>query len=189
MNHEHVHDESHEGHADAQPGGLASERRPGELAFTIVLVAFSGFLLWEAYGISGFEALSGPGAIPMATTFVMLVSAVILLFKAARLKLTADETFMVDITPPLVLVLAAFLVVYGLLLKPLGFLPTSALFLVASIKILARRSWGFTITVGLGSLLLIYLIFRIVFSVLIPAGIIPEAEIIQFFRNLFAGGA
>jgi hypothetical protein len=34
----------------------------------------------------------------------------------------------------------------------------------------------------------IWLIFRIVFSVLMPAGIVPEAEFIQFFRGLSGGG-
>ena len=35
---------------------------------------------------------------------------------------------------------------------------------------------------------MIWLVFRIVFTVLMPAGIVPEAEFIQIFRNLFNGG-
>jgi hypothetical protein len=79
------------------------------------------------------------------------------------------------------------LVAYALLLKPLGFLPTSALFLVASVKFLSRRSWAFTLAVSLGSLLAIYLVFRIVFTVLMPAGIVPAGDMIQFFRDLLPG--
>ena len=41
-------------------------RRPGEAIFSIILAAFSAFLLWTAYGISGFDALSSPGEIGRA---------------------------------------------------------------------------------------------------------------------------
>ena len=37
-------------------------------------------------------------------------------------------------------------------------------------------------------LIVVWLIFRIVFTVLMPAGIVPEGEIIQVFRNLIGGG-
>ena len=53
-------------------------RRPGEGVFTLVLAAISLFLLWSAYGISGFEALSSPGALPMATAATMVVTALII---------------------------------------------------------------------------------------------------------------
>ncbi|HAV07647.1 MAG TPA: tripartite tricarboxylate transporter TctB family protein, partial [Rhodobacteraceae bacterium] len=49
--------------------------------------------------------------------------------------------------------------------------------------------WLWVVTVALSSLLVIWLIFRIVFTVLMPAGVVPEAEIIQVFRNLMQGGA
>ena len=185
---EHHHDSSRDGSSDATPGGMADMRRPGETVFTGILVLASLGLLWSAYGISGFEALSGAGSVPMATTAVMVITALIIFIRTLKLPRTKDETVMQDITPPLVIVLTFFLIAYGLLLKPLGFLPTSALFLIASIKILSKRSWSFTITVSLGSLVFIYLVFRIVFTVLMPAGIVPEAEMIQMIRNLLSGG-
>ena len=51
-------------------------RRPGELAFALFLAAASTGLLWSAYGIAGFEALSSPGAVPMATTAIMVVASI-----------------------------------------------------------------------------------------------------------------
>ena len=45
-----------------------------------------------------------------------------------------------------------------------------------------------TVLVSAFSLLLVYLVFRIVFTVLMPSGIVPEGEMIQWFRNLFHGG-
>lgn len=181
--------EHHDGTSDATPGGEADKRRPGELAFAAVMLAASLGLLWNAYGIAGFSALSSPGAIPMATTFAMAISAAIISFKTARLPLDRAETLARDILPVTVILFAALLVLYGILLKPFGFLPTSALFLVIAIKFLGKRSWHWTLGVALSSLVLIWLVFRIVFTVLMPAGIVPEAEFIQFFRGLMAGSA
>lgn len=186
---ERIDPEHHDGTSDATPGGEDTQRRPGELTFGVMMFAVSLFLLWNAYGISGFEALSAPGSVPMATTLVMAVTAGIIVYRTARLPVDTTESIARDILPVVVLVFAAFLVAYGLLLRPLGFLPTSALFLFAAIKILAKRGWAWTLVISIGSLAVIWLIFRIVFTVLMPAGIVPEAEFIQFFRNLTNGGA
>lgn len=186
---EHIDPEHHDGTSDATPGGEEDRRRPGELVFGIVMLLGSLILLWSAYGISGFEALSAPGSVPMATTLVMVITAALVVFKTAKLPLDRAESVAKDILPPVVLIFAALLVAYGVLLRPLGFLPTSALFLIVAIRVLGQRGWGWTIFVSLGSLLLIWLIFRIVFTVLMPSGIVPEAEFIQLFRNLLNGGA
>ncbi|WP_146591288.1 tripartite tricarboxylate transporter TctB family protein [Puniceibacterium confluentis] len=181
--------EHHDGTSDATPGGYENDRRPGELGFALFMLAASLGLLWSAYDISGFEALSAPGAIPMATTLAMVITALIIALRTARLPLIRGEGFVKDILPGTVVVMTLFLIAYALLLRPLGFLPTSALFLVAAVKLLSGRGWAFTLTVSLGSLVAIWLIFRIVFSVLMPAGIVPEAEFIQMFRNLLGGKA
>lgn len=186
---QHIDPEHHDGTSDATPGGEVDRRRPGELVFAGLMLLASLGLLWSAYGISGFEALSGAGSVPMATTFVMVIASVVVLLKTAKLPLDRTETLARDILPLTVVLFAVALVVYGILLKPLGFLPTSALFLILAVKYLARRGWLWTLGVSLGSLVAIWLIFRIVFSVLMPAGILPEAEFIQFFRNLFQGEA
>ena len=159
-------------------------RRPGEAAFATLMALASLFLLWNAFGISRFEALSAPGAIPMATTFAMLVTATIVLVKTLRAPVDTRETFFRDILPPNVILTTVMLVAYAFALKPIGFLPTSAVFLIASIRLLGRRSWGFSIGIGLLSLLGLYLVFRIVFTVLMPAGIVPEGEILAWFHRL-----
>ncbi|NIZ10909.1 tripartite tricarboxylate transporter TctB family protein [Pseudooceanicola sp. HF7] len=179
----------HDGTSDAAPGGYEEERRPGELVFGVLLLLASLGLLWSAYGISGFQALSGPGTVPMAVTLAMVISAALIVLRTARLPKVSGETVLKDILPVTVMIVAALLVCYGVLLRPLGFLPTSALFLIVSIKMLSGRGWGWTLFIALGSLLLVWLIFRIVFTVLMPVGVVPEAELIQVFRNLFAGGA
>ena len=174
--------------AVASPGADPVPRRPGEAVFAVVLVGLSLTLLWGAFDISGFEALSAPGSVPMATTAVMVVTAGLVLLRTLRLPRGATETVRRDILPGTVVATAGLLVAYALLLRPLGFLPTSALFLIGTIRMLGRRSWVFTLATALGSLLAIYLVFRIVFTVLMPAGIVPEGEILQWVRSLLSGG-
>ena len=57
--------------------------------------------------------------------------------------------------------------------------------LLGLIKLFSARSWGFSISAAAGSVALIYIIFRLVFSVLMPAGIVPEGEILAAIGHLF----
>ncbi|MCI4665104.1 MAG: tripartite tricarboxylate transporter TctB family protein [Neomegalonema sp.] len=183
-----IENEQHSGSSDATPGGYENKRRPGEIVFTLVLLAASIGLLWNAYGISGFEKLSAPGTVPMAATGVMVLSVLIILARTVQLKRVMSERLGKHILPWVVVIFVLMLGGIASLLEPLGFVPTAALFLIAGVKILARRGWGFTFAVSLGSLLLIWLIFRVVFTVLMPEGVFPEAEIVQFFRDLTKSG-
>jgi hypothetical protein len=178
----------HDGTSDATPGGYPAERRPGELGFALFLSLASAILLYNAHAISGFDALSAPGSVPMATTAAMLITALIVTWRTARLPKVTTETLSRDILPVTVLIFAGFLVAFGLLLKPLGFLPTAALFLIAAIKILSPWGWPRTVVTALGALALIWIVFRVIFTVLLPSGVVPEAEVIQFFRALLSGG-
>ncbi|MEP5729292.1 MAG: tripartite tricarboxylate transporter TctB family protein [Sulfitobacter sp.] len=163
-------------------------RKPGELAFAVFLAGASLLLLWSAYGISGFESLSAPGAIPMATTATMVVTSIIILKRAIATKAGLDGSFFGTVFPVRIALIVGMLLACAVALQPLGFLPTSALFLVLSIKYLSNRSWAFSISIGLVSLICIYLVFRIVFTVLMPAGIVPEGQMLAWVRNLLSGG-
>lgn len=163
-------------------------RRPGEAVFTVFLLLASLFLFWSAYGIAGFEALSSPGAIPMAASAAMIITAAIITVQTFRKPGNSGELLHRQILPLSVLVTVALITVYAFLLKPLGFLPTSFLFLIVAIKFLSRRSLAFTLGTATLSVALIYLVFRLIFSVLMPEGIVPEGEIIAWMRNLSAGG-
>ena len=160
-------------------------RRPGELGFNLFIIAASLFLLHHAYGIAGFDALSSAGAVPMVTTGLMTLCGVIILRQNLRKPGKTAETISRDILPLPVIVTIATITAYAVLLKPLGFVPTSFLFLLGLIKLFSARSWGFSISAAAGSVALIYIIFRLVFSVLMPAGIVPEGEILAAIGHLF----
>ncbi|GGH59221.1 tripartite tricarboxylate transporter TctB family protein [Frigidibacter albus] len=162
-------------------------RRPGELVFTIIMVLGSLFLLWSAYGISGFEALSAPGAIPMVTAATMAICALMILRDTLRRSPVTGEKLERDILPMPVVVTIVMITAYALLLKPLGFVPTSFIFLTVMIRYLARCTFARAVLLSVVIVAVIYLVFRVVFTVLMPAGIVPEAEIIAWVSGLFAG--
>lgn len=164
-------------------------RRPGELVFNLVMAVGSVALLWSAYGISGFEALSAPGAIPMVTSAVMLVCAGLILWDTLRRPLSKSEKIERDILPIKVVGTIALVIAYALVLKPLGFLPTSFLFLTLMIRFLAGSNLMRAALIAFVSVLVIWLVFRLIFTVLMPPGIVPEAEIIAWVKALFAGKA
>lgn len=161
------------------------KRRPGELLFTLVMLLASLGLLYSAYGISGFEALSAPGAVPMATTAVMVIAAALVLRETLRKAPDGARRFSHEILPPVVIVTIAMIAGYAVLLRPLGFLPTSVLFLLVMVRFLSRRSWAFCLAVSLGTVALIWAVFRLIFSVLMPQGIVPEGRFVAFITALF----
>lgn len=165
------------------------KRRAGETGFAVFLVVLSLFIGWQAYGISGFEALSSPGSFPMAVAAVMTVSALIVLLKTLRIREHDGSRLLRDILPVPILVLIAMIAAYAAALQPLGFLPTSLIFLTVAIRFLAKRGLMRSFVIAVGSLALIYIVFRLVFSVLMPAGIVPEGEILAWFGHLFDGSA
>ncbi len=56
-----------------------------------------------------------------------------------------------------------------------------------SVLILSRRGLWYSAWVSLVCLAAVYVIFRLVFSVLMPEGIVPEREILAFIAHLFEG--
>lgn len=162
-------------------------RRPGEVVFNAGLVLGSLVLLWSAYGISGFESLSAPGVIPMVASAVMLICAGLALRDTLRKPATTTETVARHILPMPVIVTILAILGYALALRPLGFLPTSLVFLTGLIAYLTRYSLLRSALLSVLIVGVIYLLFRIVFTVLMPPGIVPEAEIIAWVRALFAG--
>lgn len=162
-------------------------RRPGEAVFTLLFLGFSLLLLLKAYDIDGLSSLSSAGAVPMGAAAVMVYSAAVIAWKTFKSDSDKTETFSANIMPRDVWIGVVLIVAYAFLLVPLGFLPTSFLFLAVMIKLLSGRSVWFAIWTSALSVLLIYLVFRIVFLVLMPEGVVPEGRIISAIAAMFGG--
>lgn len=153
-------------------------RQPGEIVFTLLMVAGSVFMLWEAYGISRFESISSAGVFPMFATGVMVISALVALSKALGLPRAQQEKesqglihqFAQRIAPPVLVGFTAVIAAYMLMLEPLGFVLASYLFLMVSMWLLGSRRWGLNLLVSAVTLGVIYLIFQSAFSVQLPKG-------------------
>lgn len=170
-------------------------KRPGETTFNVIMLLLSLILAWQAYEISGFSSVSSPGAFPTAAAAVMVLAAIIVVFSDLRRPREAQGTlaergqaFSTQITPTVVSVFAGFVIGYATVLDLLGFLPASFLFLLAAIQFLHRGSIVFSVGVSLLSLFVIYVIFRLIFQVVLPEGIVPEAEIMAWIEQLFRFG-
>ena len=164
-------------------------RKPGETGFNILLLLGSIFLFYQAYKIAGFSALSSPGAIPMAASAVMVISACIIVVKdLARPKAEGGaKAFFTQILPFTIAVMCGLIILFAVVLQKLGFVLTGLLFLWVSIWFLQKRSPLSAALIALLCVVIIYVLFRLIFQVILPEGMIPEREIIASIKHFFAG--
>lgn len=145
-----------------------------------LVVLFSGFMLWAAYGISKFESITSAGMFPMWCALTMLVTGLINLVKVARAKLENPTGagpvahFFGAIMPSKMAVFALMVAIYVVVLESLGFLLSSYLFLVVAMTVLGSRRIGLNALVALLSLAAIYVVFQTAFSVILPPGTLIE---------------
>jgi hypothetical protein len=152
---------------------------PGETAFGYLMLAFSLFLLYQTYKIAGFSSISSGGAYPMFAAALMVIgSAAIVIRNRRSPKVEASgpteewRRFRREVAPPYPLVgYVGIIVLYMLLIEPLGFNISSFLFLFGSFAYLYRKGIWLALGLSFGSVVIIYVVFRLVFRV-----ILPEAE-------------
>ena len=152
------------------------QRRPGELVFIAVLIAFSLAASWQAFEISGFSNIAGPGVFPMLAAGTMLVSSLAILrgsmadAPASTASASLAKRFVREIMPMRLVVIIVMIVAYVVAMPKIGFVMSSGGFLFAMLVYLWRQNIVFSLLVSSGSLTLIYLIFRILFQVVLPQG-------------------
>ncbi|MDX9861344.1 MAG: tripartite tricarboxylate transporter TctB family protein [Rhodospirillales bacterium] len=152
---------------------------PGETAFGYLMLAFSLFLLYQTYTIAGFSSISSGGAYPMFAAALMVISSLVVVVRnrcSPKVEATgpAEEwrRFRHEVAPPYPLIgYIGIIVLYMLLVEPLGFNLSSFLFLFGSFAYLYRRGIWLALGLSIGSVVVIYIVFRLVFRV-----ILPEAE-------------
>ncbi len=149
-------------------------RLPGELAFCALLLGLSLFLLWQAYGISGFESLTSAGMFPMLASATMVVTGAVFVRQSLRRGPAQSagqwQAFVAQVTPPIWLGFALAVCLYMLALPRLGFVGASFLFLLLSMRFLGSRRWWLNAGLSAASLAAIYVVFQTIFSVVLPQG-------------------
>ncbi|MBM3336332.1 MAG: tripartite tricarboxylate transporter TctB family protein [Betaproteobacteria bacterium] len=148
-------------------------RKPGEVTFTVLMLVGSAFLLWQSFGISGFQSWSSAGMFPMLAAATLLVTGLLTVRHLLRRPAAPDSgarAFFAQIAPLQLLGGVGAVAAYMLMLQPLGFLPSSLLFLFLSMRLFGSERWGLNLSVSVASLAAIHLVFSTVFSVVLPKG-------------------
>ncbi|NVK41356.1 MAG: tripartite tricarboxylate transporter TctB family protein [Oceanospirillaceae bacterium] len=162
-------------------------KAPGELFFSLILLLVSCVLFWQAYQIDEFSSLKSPGAFPMAAAAVMFVTSSITFYNTAVKHFRVDGLAKkrISIMPLPVVIILATLLAFAVVVESVGFLITAYVFLFITIKFLYQSGFLKTAALSLAVLAVIYVVFRLVFQVVLPEGIVPEREIIAWFESLF----
>ena len=158
------------------PGTLMTSqtphRRPGELAFALLIVVFSVAAFWQSYGISGFSGKTTPGVFPMIASGLMVISSVVILISAMRIPGPPDGSpgFLAEILTLRHIVVISLVLAYVLMMPLIGFVASSAVFLFCAFQFLWRKHPLLMLALTGATLAIIYVIFREVFQVVLPQG-------------------
>ncbi|MEZ5534593.1 MAG: tripartite tricarboxylate transporter TctB family protein [Thiolinea sp.] len=167
------------------------KKHPGESVFGWLMLGFSLFMFYQAYQIAGFSALSSPGSIPLAASAIMIIAACLIVIQNTT-RPAADRGFTAfreQIIPASVAVFCGLILVFAVVLKTVGFILTAFTFLLLSIWFLHKRGFIPSLLLALVSIVLVYIVFRLVFQVVLPEGIVPERDIMAAIGRFFSGGA
>jgi hypothetical protein len=164
-------------------------RKPGETVFVVLLLALAILLFWQAYRISGFSALSSPGAFPLIATGAMVMAASVTLARTLALPAATlpPGSFRREVLPNVVGIFAGIVFLYGAALERVGFILSSLVFMFLGIWLLEGRGPKRAAALALLTVACIYVIFRLIFSVLLPEGVLPERRIIAIIGDILTG--
>ncbi len=150
-------------------------RHPGELVFTLLLIAGTLLVGREALRISGLSGPSSPGFGPLAMVAVVLLGLAYAAVRALLDRPAEREPIVVRlrrlgaaVLPPPVLGAVPVLVLYLIGLELVGFVLATFLFLLVSIVLLDRGRPIRAALVAAGTVGIIWLLFQQIFQVLLP---------------------
>ena len=149
--------------------------RAGENIFAWLMMAFSLFVLIQAYLISGFSSISSAGMFPMIAAAIMVLTMALVLLNNARLAKpdAADlkdelQQAAKEVLPTVFLVYTGIIIGYMLLIQPLHFLPSSFAFLLVSMIFLKGSTVLKSLIISTLMLACIYIVFQYFFRVVLP---------------------
>lgn len=160
-------------------------RHPGEAFFSLAVLIGSVYLFWQSFYIADAGSLSSPASLPIAASSIMVISGCIVTIKTLRMPLHPELRFSHHIFPPILALVMALLLMFGLALEPIGFLISAFCFLLLGFVLLHRGKMLWNIGLAIACLALVYLIFRLIFQVVLPEGIVPEREWLAWLSQWF----
>jgi len=148
------------------------------------IALLGGWFLWQAVSLRegpGYAAV-GPRVFPIIVGLGFLVSGLPLLLsrrsRVLRAAAPADESANSDLAPPAdwptLASMAVLLAIYITVFLHLGFIISSAAFLVAGAWVLGSRSWPRDVAAGLLLSLVTYVVFTRLLGLDLPSGPLEE---------------
>jgi hypothetical protein len=151
-----------------------SKLRAGEFHFNVIILCLSVIVCVLAYQISGLK-LSAPGTFPLASSAVMVLAMLSVLWGDRKKQRENQEGFRNEIRQAIKEVLTRNFVVYTLIavayictIELLHFIPSSFLFISISIVYLKGSSPLKALLISAVTLAFIYIVFLYFFKVLLP---------------------
>jgi hypothetical protein len=148
------------------------EQRRGEFKMLALLFVIFAALFMESLQIEGiFQGKSsGPGGIPQIVCALMLIlvaAQAVILWKQGY-----QEGSFSDVVQLLfdkdVVILLILVIMYGLLVETLTFIPTTIGFLIAAMYLLERVQFAKKVIIAVGTVSVLVLIFSTIFQVVLP---------------------
>ena len=144
------------------------DRTPGERGFLAALGLFSLVCLaGAANSFAGAPRLSGQGTVPLLCSLVMVLLSGACLLKTGRGGHGVKET-LAFLFPGKVGPVLACCLMYGLMLGPVGFLPSTAVFLALTMVLLEPGKKMRAVVTALLVPLAVLVVFKYLFQVQLP---------------------
>lgn len=151
-----------------------------EQFFNLLLLVFSSFFLYHAFHITEDSGLGSSASIPIMSCSVMVMASLMALGKSIFSSVRPVEKI-----PRAVFLVLLMILLYSLFLEDVGFLISSLVFIGVLVFAINGSRLVTSFALALLVVLVTYLVFRIVFKVMLPEGMIPEREILFYLKNLF----
>ncbi len=159
----------------------------GEAAFTVLLLLFSAFLIWQSTQVSEppRNISVGPRTFPLIVGWMMFAVSMVLVWQQLRRSIRKsvgngasttlvpqeeEETSISDW--PAVWIVLGSLLALCLLLEPLGFVATLSLFLFGLSTFFAARKWMLNLGASVAFGVFFYWLFTRVLEIPLPNGIL-----------------
>ena len=156
----------------------------GEIFFLIILAAAGVGMFVRSFGfqVSRIDSSGGPALFPRIVIIILLLFIAIRIIMVSKSKEELGKKFhFLEIFQGSRLIFLLMFLGYAVLMKPLGFVISSSLFLIIAVTFLYKKQYGERITVKKGLILypvilisvaVLYYIFVNKLNVLLPGGII-----------------
>ncbi len=147
---------------------IAGETR--DTGSSIFFMLMGGFLAWKSIDLSiGSIRAPGPGFFPFVLSLLLIGLAFIIFLQALKKEARPLEK---GLKRSRVAIALGAIILYALLMDPLGYLISTFLLILLLLKIMARKAWWWGPAVACIVTVISYALFKIWLQVLLPDGIL-----------------